>query len=340
MSIQFRTRAKGFGVDPDELLGACCSELDECTDTTLTNCYNSDGIFYAGQNCVDKPCVSGARSSVNYGVCCDSAGLCYITTEESCKCRNGIWKGRKFDCLSYDCCAGSTAAHQACCMGNYIIGNTGAYSWAGVCKDLKPCECLKLGGVPRGPDSVCSTVNAAGGCGVTGATAYGSCCSEGNCHSPNDVYPSGYTPGDCSAIGGLWGGSGSTCGSGTTFDTSWPCAWPTGSCCFGHHPYNGITYCDNGKTCGDCLNSPPGGSGGLAWARGVTCGQIDEVDGVSCIPPKGDDLGICCIPEHFGVEDPDIDHFTVDYKCHVTSENNCIALGGLWDNDYSDCEDV
>jgi hypothetical protein len=307
---------------------------------TLANC-PVDSDFYAGQNCKDNPCVVGAKSRSLYGVCCDNNGFCDITTEEGCDCRNGTWKGNDFDCLSYDCCAGSTAALQACCMGSYIKGSSGDYSWAGLCKDLKPCECLEVGGVPRGPLSTCSEINGVGGCGVTGATAYGSCCTTGNCLSPDDKgYPNGYTAGDCAVLGGLWGGSGSACNDGTTFSNSWPCSWPTGSCCFGHHPFNGVTYCDSGKTCGDCLNQPPGGSGGMAWVGGATCGTLKDINGISCITPSGLDSGTCCIPEYFGVEDADTEAFVVDYKCYVTSENRCIGLGGLWNNEKSSCDDI
>ncbi|MDP6772233.1 MAG: hypothetical protein QF704_16125, partial [Anaerolineales bacterium] len=149
--------------------------------------------------------------------------------------------------------------------------------------------------------------------------------------------------GDCAVLGGLWGGSGSTCGSGTTFDNSWPCSWPTGACCFGDNPYNGITYCDNGKTFGDCLNPPPGGSGGSAWAVGATCGTLIDIDGVLCIPTRdaeGTDRGTCCIPEYFGVENPDLDPFVVNYSCHVTNKNKCISLGGLWSNEETFCSDI
>ena len=339
MSIQFRTRSRGFNVDPNTISGACCSSTN-CSDGTLSTCPAASD-FYAGQSCKDNPCVVGAKSRSLYGVCCDNNGFCDITTEEGCGCRNGTWKGNDFDCLSYDCCAGSTADLQACCMGSYIKGSSGDYSWAGLCKDLKPCECLEVGGVPRGPLSTCSEINGVGGCGVTGATAYGSCCTTGNCLSPDDKeHPNGYTAGDCAVLGGLWGGSGSACNDGTTFSNSWPCSWPTGSCCFGHQPYNGITYCDSGKTCGDCLTQPPGGSGGLAWTRGTTCGTLTDINGISCIVPSGLDSGTCCIPEYFGVEDADTEAFIVDYKCYVTSENRCIGLGGLWNNEKSNCDDV
>ena len=319
MSIQFRTRSKGFNVDPNTLSGACCNpDTGNCTDTTLANC-PSDSSFYAGKSCrEDNPCVVGATSRSFYGVCCDGEGFCDITTQEECDCRNGT-----------------------CCMGSFIKGNSGDYSWAGLCKDLKPCECLEQGGVPRGPLSTCAEINLVGGCGVTGATAYGSCCTTGNCLSPDDKgHPHGYTAGDCAVLGGLWGGSGSACNDGTTFSNSWPCSWPTGSCCFGHHPYNGVTYCDSGKTCGDCLNDPPGGSGGMAWTIGVTCGTLTEIDGVLCTPPVGTEKGTCCIPEYFGVEDPDILPFIVDYNCYVTSENRCIGLGGLWNNENNSCDDI
>ena len=340
MSIQFRTRTRGINPPKSTLFsGACCS-VDNCTDTVLANC-PVGSVFYGGQNCEDNPCILREKSRSFYGVCCDKNGFCDITTEEECECRNGTWKGNDFDCLSYDCCAGATASLQACCMGSYIKGVSGDYSWSGTCKDLKSCECLNLGGVPRGPLSTCSEINIAGGCGVTGATAYGSCCTTGNCLSPDDKeHPNGYTAGDCAILNGLWGGSGSTCGDGTTFSNEWPCSWPTGSCCFGHKPYNGITYCDSGKTCGDCLNEPPGGSGGLAWTFGATCGTLTTIKDINCNYPSGTDKGTCCIPEYFGVEDPDIHPFVVDYKCYVTSEGRCISLGGLWNNELDNCDDV
>ena len=53
------------------------------------------------------------------------------------------------------------------------------------CKDLKPSECLRLGGSPHGPDSICSTTTSAGSCGVT--TEHGVCCVDGDCLAEADA---------------------------------------------------------------------------------------------------------------------------------------------------------
>ena len=217
---------------------------------------------------------------------------------------------------------------------------------------------MRLGGTPRGPDSICSTITAAGGCGVTGATAHGSCCVDGNClgtggYSPEGIfYPIGYTAGDCSALGGLWGGSGGTCGVGNTFDTSWPCSWPTGACCFGDSPVGGITYCDSGMTYGDCMNPPSlGGSGGGGWKEGVTCGTLTEIispDGatVGCIVSENES-GVCCIPEYFTstLEGPyENQVILVNYNCYQTSSGTCNNIGGKFTGgvncDEIDCCDL
>lgn len=345
MSIQFRTRSQTFGVDPDTLTGACCQGDAEgtCNDNiTLKNCYSSGGNFFPNQTCDNVDC--------EVGVCCKE-GQCYSLTFEGCLRLDGFWAGKNFDCENYDCCSISTQETQACCIGNYSnsLNAENKPVWSGSCKDIKPCDCIEQGGSPRGPNSHCAEIDAVGGCGVTGATAHGACCVDGNCLSPESKidfgnivrnYQHGFTPGDCSALGGYYGGSGSTCGAGTSFDTSWPCSWPTGACCFGNQPFNGITYCSAGKTYGDCLDAPPGGSGGLAWKSGVTCGEVLNINGVNCDPPS---VGVCCIPERFQSQtalneedesgiDTDGNNissgnktniFTYDYRCYQTTSVAC-----------------
>ena len=109
MSIQFRTRSQSFSVDPEKVSGACCYPDGNCDSDgmTLRRCYLSDGKFTPNRTCDQVDC--------DTGVCCVS-GICYELTEEACVARDGLFVGKEFDCYSYDCCAGSTAETQACCI--------------------------------------------------------------------------------------------------------------------------------------------------------------------------------------------------------------------------------
>ena len=332
MSINFRTRSVSYSIDQESMMGACC-HAGGCSYINAKSCgQKNNSTFHHNLNCHDIDC--------NLGVCCTD-GLCSETTLEGCVTQNGTWVGGEFDCSSFDCSRISSEPLQACCLD------------LNTCKDLKPSECLALGGSPRGANSTCSVIDASGGCGITGATAYGVCCVDGNClerggNDPNGTKrPIGYTAGDCSALGGLWGGSGSTCGSGTSFDTSWPCSWPTGACCFGNSPIGGITYCDSGLTYGDCLNPPSlGGSGGAGWLYGVTCDQVTEItspDGelVAC-SLTDEESGACCIPEYsqFSLEGPfENQTLIVDYICYQTSIGACTSSGGIFSGGVG-CDEI
>jgi hypothetical protein len=334
MSIQFRTRSQSFSVDPNTLPGACCSMDGTCFESTLKGCYEAGGKFNPNRTCEQVDCDTGA--------CCVS-GLCYMVTKEGCDARGGFFAGKNFDCYSYDCCAGSTAENQACCFDPPMDATGLPHTGVPYCSDLKPCECLRLGGVPRGAESTCAAIDAAGGCGQTGTTGQGVCCVDGNCLSADLDNLFGYTAGGCARLGGYWGGSGSTCNSGTTFDNSWPCSWPTGSCCGSFVSPAGITYCTDGKTFGGCLNLPEkGGSGGDAWQLGATCGDhLPVIGSVNCRPPTS---GVCCIPQGISMEvggdfEGPYDEFVYDYDCYNATEAQCIeAIGeGFW-HEGENCE--
>jgi hypothetical protein len=329
MSIHFRTRTVSYNLPLDTMFGACCTD-NSCAETTAASCYeNPNGRFFHNLSCDDINC--------EFGVCCNN-GLCSETTEEGCIAQGGEFIGKEYDCLTYNCSGTSSEFTQACCFSD------------NVCEDLEPSVCLSRGGVPRGPNSSCAIINAAGGCGVTGATAHGVCCVGGQCLSPQGFDPNGvyhefgYTAGDCAALGGLFGGSGSTCGAGTSFGTSYPCVFPTGSCCFGNSPAGGITYCENGKTYGDCLNPPTlGGSGGAGWFAGQTCGQLQETN----ICTAGDFVEdvACCVPfyrdvTHDGVVPPVDNPILVNYNCINTSTTACELIGGISNPDGKLCEEV
>ena len=114
MSIQFRTRTKGFGVVPEELTGACCLQ-GECSESTLAECSKLGGNFIINGVCDDGIC-----DLDDHGACCDRFGFCYYVNEDGCKCRGGIWHGEKTNCIDYNCCdSGITAAAQACCIGQW-----------------------------------------------------------------------------------------------------------------------------------------------------------------------------------------------------------------------------
>ena len=330
MSLHFRSRSISYNLPLDSMFGACCTD-NSCDETTAASCYeNINGRFFHNLTCDDVNC--------EFGVCCNN-GTCSMTTEVGCDAINGEFIGKEFDCLTYNCTGtGGSQLDQACCFSNNN------------CEDLDPAICLQRGGVPRGPNSNCATINAAGGCGVTGVTAHGVCCIGGQCLGPQGYDPNGnyhefgYTAGDCASLGGLFGGSGSTCGAGTSFGTSFPCVFPTGSCCFGNSPAGGITYCENGKTYGDCLNPPTlGGSGGANWFVGKTCGQLQEES--ICISGSSGRDAACCFPEYRSAShdlfDPPVQSpILANYNCINTSETACAAAGGTINPNGNLCEEI
>ncbi|MBP02146.1 MAG: hypothetical protein CMM25_05015, partial [Rhodospirillaceae bacterium] len=363
MGLNFRTRSISYKSNLDTMIGACCT-VSGCYETTAADC-NSDSTSSFSHN------LSCEEVNCDLGACCID-GHCEMTTIVGCYSRGGFYAGKEFDCSSFDCTKlPSTEPVQACCFGDHETS-------IGFCKDLRPSVCLDTGGTPRGPDSTCAVITAAGGCGITGATSHGKCCVGGECKSADNVvgspYEFGYTAGDCSSLGGVYGGSGSTCGidkdqvGGNTFDRSWPCSYPTGSCCFGPNPFAGYIYCgSSGHTYGSCLNPiSQGGSGGSAFQVGVTCGFLNEFPletispsptpvesgpAVFCSTP-GTALGACCVPETTSVtgfltlsseileligESREIlDGFT----CYGTNAAGCAAIGGFFKSDEDGCDGI
>lgn len=339
--------------------GACCTS-DSCIDTTADVCNelieNLEGKFHHNLTCDQVNC--------NEGLCCVN-GHSVMATEVGCYARGGLWKGTEYDKYSYDCSIMSGEPIQACCFGDSYAADDPANT--GTCSDLPPSVCLRRGGTPRGPESRCSVITSAGGCSITGATAHGKCCVAGQCHQADEIEGSpfqyGYTAGDCSSIGGVYGGSGSTCGvdsdqvGGNTFDRSWPCSWPTGACCFGTNPFAGYVYCgSSGHTYGSCTLPPSmGGSGGSAWQIGVTCGHLNEFplekidasptpieDGpeVICTVP-GTAYGACCVTTTqvctLNGEYKDVELVT-DVDCYGTNESGCNVIGGEFTPNEDGCD--
>jgi len=334
MSIQFRTRSKGWSIDPTLLQGACCKD-GECLGPFYNpfECAAADGEWMGnGINCNDIDCAEGSRAASVVGSCCIN-GFCYAIDEEKCNCRGGVYLGTGIDCVQADCCgvnlpSNTSTSTMACCYDG------------GTCRDLSPCECLETKGVPRGPGTSCSTHD----CQLTGLTASyrGACCIDGYCKGPtgesHETYAQyGYTAGDCVVLGGIFGGSGSTCGSNheTISGITWPCSFPRGSCCFGTAPYDGVLYCGDGHTCGSCLNPVgAGGSGGQNWVRGLTCGDVIDDhggwwDGTRCYVEEFE-TGSCCVPNYYESSDGSRT-FIENYNClDDITINNCERLGGLF----------
>lgn len=366
--VNFKTRSISYKADLSEMMGACCLSTGcQYTDANTCNQLISGEVeagdlgsrFFHNISCENVNCQEG--------VCCVD-GHCVKTTIVGCYARGGVWSGYDYDCDSFDCSRVTTSEIQACCFGADI--NAEDPPNQGYCEELIPSVCLERGGTPRGPESRCSIINAAKGCSVTGATAWGKCCASGQCHGADDIQGSpqqyGYTPGDCSAIGGVWGGSGSTCGidkdqvGGNTFDRSWPCSYPTGSCCFGTTPFAGTIYCgSSGHTYGSCLNPPSqGGSGGSAWQIGVTCGFLNDAGplqeispsptpvqdgpGVGCVLP-GTLQGACCVSTTELVTIPgpyEGTEIVTDSNCYLTNDAQCTNIGGVFEVHEEGCDGV
>ena len=246
MSIQFRTRTRGISVPTEEIFGACCynveGDINNCADnTSLQTCIDTNGIFLGNNTtCEGDACNSGAR----LGSCCIN-GFCYQLDEVPCNNRGGLWK-EGISCIDANCCSEEVLSEQYP-DGNGSIARQSCCFPDGTCAFVKPCLCVKLGGLNGGYGTNCATPCAEQG------QFRGSCCVQGHCVGPmgdltgdHDAWSvSGYTSGDCrDTFAGIFGGSGTTCGghdengNNDIAGVTWPCVFPKGSCCFGNTPYN------------------------------------------------------------------------------------------------------
>ena len=72
MSIQFRTRSRGYQVTPEEITGACCIDIEGDVNNCLPNvslryCLDQNGFFQGeGSKCEDNICNTGSQ----IGSCC------------------------------------------------------------------------------------------------------------------------------------------------------------------------------------------------------------------------------------------------------------------------------
>jgi len=317
MSLNFKARSSGFLVDLGEMQGACCNLEGNCDFTTGLDCYSTSGNkFFHNLQCSDVNCTSG--------VCCNN-GYCSKITEQLCIEQGGTYHFNT-DCATKRCWEDDDTPSEACC-----------FETTGLCEDYHPAQCSFFGGVPQGAGTSCATVNCNNQSSATGACCVGGVCYEVGVGPDGNDYPQGFTSGDCAAVGGQFGGEGSTCDPNSTFGGSWPCTFPTGAACFGDNPYQGTIYCLDGVTSDYALNV----LGAAAWKEGETCVNVVDsgIDGVRC---KAAPEGACCTQQKqiISLSGPYEGQEVVSgYLCSNISEAACNAFGNsTWNGEDTICD--
>ncbi len=354
--------------------GACCHPNGTCTDRDESDCRVDLGDTYAGDG---TQCSSTTCPQPN-SACCLSDGNCrFLTNQTACTSLSGTYLGEGTDCDPNPCAAGACCfAEQACtvvtlanCPGFFFGAGTscdpannpcdGACCSAnGHCKETIETAC---GGVYQGDRTTCDPnpcpQPATGACckvaelctdGITDAECLfdffagrtcaeldlstcdplGACCaSDGNCTLE--------TASDCTNIG-TYQSDFSVC------DPN-PCPQPpTGACCFPDGSCNvepkvscvgaGGGYQGDSTDC-DPNNCPQPRIGACCFAAvGCSDGVIeplcpfdffanrrcDQLNVTTCSP-----LGACCLS---------------DGECREEAADNCAALGGTYQGEFSVCD--
>ena len=303
--MNFKTRSTTYTITLDEMVGACCSSTDCNENVSVRECLEVTGNrFFHNQTCIGARCFSEP-----YGACCKTQGQCTEELKSVCDGAGGSFKGDGVQCVEYDCCADDSTANQACCTN-------------GVCTDEKPCRCTEGGGTPQGTGTVCD----ANTCVVR---VEGACCKNGSC---TNVSATGCTgePGTDTWIFQ----AGVSCDAHPN-KNEYPCTFATGACCFGPLGYNGegITFCVDGYTSGQCL-SPigGGGSGGKSWSVDTLCSALGSSG--DCVAPVPEETYACCVPNRVDLnlvlgQTPYVGEYLEDYTVSDETEDYCInTLGG------------
>lgn len=317
MSLNFKARSSGFLVDLESMEGACCAVGGECDYTTALDCYSTSGNrFFHNLQCSDIEC--------NTGVCCNN-GYCSKITEQLCIEQGGTYHSNT-DCATKRCWEDDDTPPEACC-----------FETTGACEDYHPARCSFFGGVPQGAGTSCATVTCFNQSAATGACCLGGMCYETGIGPDGNDYPQGFTSGDCAALGGNYGGAGSTCDLNSDFGGSWPCTFPLGAACFGENPHQGTIYCLDGITSDYALNV----LGAAAWKEGETCANVQE-SGINGVPCKAAPEGACCTQEKQTISlfGPYLNQEVITgYQCTNISEAACNAYGiSEWQGEDTICD--
>ena len=305
--MNFKTRSTTYTITLDEMVGACCNPTEgTCNENvTVRECLEVTGNrFYHNQTCFGARC-----GEEPYGACCKVQGQCTEELLSDCNDAGGSFKGDGVLCVEYDCCADDSTANQACCTD-------------GVCTDEKPCRCTEGGGTPQGTGTVC-------GANTCVVRVEGACCKNGSC---TNVSATGCTgePGTDTWVFQ----AGVSCDAHPN-KNEFPCTFATGACCFGPLGYNeeGITFCVDGYTGGQCLNPiGGGGSGGKSWSRDTLCSALGSSG--DCIEPPPEETYACCVPNRIDLnlvlgQTDFIGEYLEDYTVSDETEDYCIdVLGG------------
>ena len=209
--------------------GACCQSSGECTNGSLEDCGQQNGLFLGGfTNCNTNPCPNNCTScEESKGACC-VLGFCHRLSLSDCDGVNGIWLGVE-SCDGVGCNGNGDSCCDLCADGFCCNEDT--------CS-CEPCDDNGNGNGPDiggddGDDCICwdgggdmpadwDGVYICDGCVSDGWTLYWCCncnlgmecqSSGGACCSPNLVAPWEQSPGcpslDCppclDAISGPYG---------------------------------------------------------------------------------------------------------------------------------------
>lgn len=306
--------------------GACCvpvpgSTQRLCIVTTQADCLAQNGQ-YLGDITI---CNSFFCPTPLTGACCivnpNGTITCMNTTELQCQQAGGAFQGLGTNCQTTTC---GTPATGACCYIDPIGGPT-------LCIETTAAECEASGGLYSGDGTTCLD----DGC----PPIIGACCTDvtdGPLQYETCTVTSAF---DCQLLGGVFQGLGTQC-------ILTACCLPDGicvdadpRCCIasGGVPHN--APCD----AADCSNPPIGAcclspAGGTLQCVEVTAAQCDELgglylgNGTHCVnnfcPVVGD--GACCL---------DIDDGPLAYDtCIVTSADDCVAQGGVFQGTQTQCQ--
>ena len=154
---------------------ACCFTDNSCMDVTPSNCDIFGGIYQGnGTNCATYVCGSGT------GACCvESTGNCVEFDLNTCQIVGGVHYGEGTTCVATVCFPeGACCLPDGACIGP-VSGN----------------DCIAVSGTFQGDQTNCASTEC--------PQPIGACCGNDWCLD--------LTLDDCSAVGGVWTDSSTTC---------------------------------------------------------------------------------------------------------------------------------
>jgi uncharacterized repeat protein (TIGR01451 family) len=122
---------------PSSCPGACCLFNGTCIEVSLEECLDQDGNYLGfDTDCDTEECP---------GACCLFDGTCIEVSLEECLDQDGIYQGFGTDCTTTEC-------PGACCLPG------------SECQELTSAECAAEGGDFQGFDTTCERVDCPGAC--------------------------------------------------------------------------------------------------------------------------------------------------------------------------------